>query len=158
MYRCRVDPSFPSVSNLYHRCLYITCCFWYDSHSSQFLLKHNSNPIPLIALAAVSCLRSLCGFGFPLFVPAMYAKLGYGKGDTILACCAILLGCPAYVPLGPLLFLISLTTPLILFRPFFFWTYGRRIRMASKYAHKPQTRQIAEEPQTTTEPKRSENT
>ncbi|KAF8800056.1 MFS polyamine transporter [Phlegmacium glaucopus] len=69
------------------------------------------------ALAATSCLRSLAGFGFPLFAPAMFAKLGYGKGDTVLACFAIALGVPA---------------------PFLFWKYGRRIRMSSKYAHKPQ--------------------
>jgi hypothetical protein len=49
------------------------------------------------ALAAVSFLRSLAGFGFPLFAPAMYAKLGYGKGNTILAAFAVALGCPAYV-------------------------------------------------------------
>ena len=49
------------------------------------------------ALAAVAFLRSLCGFGFPLFAPSMYAALGYGKGDTILACIAIIVGCPAYV-------------------------------------------------------------
>ena len=30
------------------------------------------------ALAAVSILRSLAGFGFPLFAPAMYNALGYG--------------------------------------------------------------------------------
>lgn len=52
-----------------------------------------------IALAATSCLRSLAGFGFPLFAPAMFNKLGYGKGGTILACLAIILGCPAYVHL-----------------------------------------------------------
>ena len=46
------------------------------------------------ALAAVSVLRSLAGFGFPLFAPAMYAALGYGKGDTILAAAAIIIGCP----------------------------------------------------------------
>ncbi|KAF8066548.1 MFS polyamine transporter [Lyophyllum atratum] len=67
------------------------------------------------ALAAVSCLRSLCGFGFPLFAPAMYKALGYGKGDTILAAVAVLLGCPA---------------------PWFFWKYGKQIRMKSKYARK----------------------
>jgi hypothetical protein len=49
------------------------------------------------ALAAVSCLRSLAGFGFPLFAPAMYRTLGYGKGNTILAAASIALGCPAYV-------------------------------------------------------------
>lgn len=49
------------------------------------------------AMAAVSFLRSLAGFGFPLFAPAMYSALGYGKGDTVLAVCAIVIGCPAYV-------------------------------------------------------------
>ncbi|KAI0315926.1 MFS polyamine transporter [Amylostereum chailletii] len=66
------------------------------------------------ALAAVSFLRSLCGFGFPLFAPAMYNALGYGKGDTILACIAIAIGCPA---------------------PFLLWFYGERIRSASKFAN-----------------------
>ncbi|KAJ7306800.1 MFS polyamine transporter [Mycena albidolilacea] len=64
------------------------------------------------ALAAVSFLRSLCGFGFPLFAPSMYMKLGYGKGDTILAVLGIVIGCPA---------------------PWLFWTYGKQIRMKSKY-------------------------
>jgi hypothetical protein len=49
------------------------------------------------ALAAAACLRSLAGFGFPLFAPAMYGALGFGKGDTILAVVAIVIGCPAYV-------------------------------------------------------------
>ncbi|OBZ77932.1 hypothetical protein A0H81_01635 [Grifola frondosa] len=65
------------------------------------------------ALAAVTFLRSLAGFGFPLFAPAMYNALGYGKGDTILAIVAIVIGCPA---------------------PFLFWKYGERIRHASRYA------------------------
>jgi len=65
------------------------------------------------ALAAVFCLRSLAGFGFPLFAPAMYAALGYGKGDTILAAVAIAIGCPA---------------------PFILWRYGERIRKNSRYA------------------------
>ena len=47
------------------------------------------------ALAAVMFLNSLAGFGFPLFAPAMYRALGYGKGDTILAAFAIVIGCPA---------------------------------------------------------------
>jgi hypothetical protein len=50
------------------------------------------------ALACVACFRSLAGFGFPLFAPAMYNALGYGKGNTILACISIALGWPAYVP------------------------------------------------------------
>ncbi|KAI0686161.1 MFS polyamine transporter [Earliella scabrosa] len=65
------------------------------------------------ALAAATFLRSLAGFGFPLFAPSMYDALGYGKGDTILACAAIAIGVPA---------------------PFLFWKYGERIRNASRYA------------------------
>jgi MFS family permease len=49
------------------------------------------------ALAAATFLRSLAGFGFPLFAPTLYNALGYGKGDTILAVAAIVLGCPACV-------------------------------------------------------------
>jgi len=92
-----------------------------------------------IALAAVSCLRSIAGFGFPLFAPAMYAKLGYGKGDTILACLAVGLGCPACVSF--LSFLVvypdySFTSLILVFSPFLLWKYGKRIRMSSAYAHK----------------------
>ncbi|KAI0055615.1 MFS polyamine transporter [Artomyces pyxidatus] len=67
------------------------------------------------AMAAVSCLRSLAGFGFPLFAPPMYEALGFGKGNTILAGVAVLLGVPA---------------------PFLLWRYGERIRGASKHARK----------------------
>ncbi|KIK63474.1 hypothetical protein GYMLUDRAFT_41145 [Collybiopsis luxurians FD-317 M1] len=67
------------------------------------------------ALACVSCLRSFAGFGFPLFAPAMYNALGFGKGDTILAAVSIAIGWPA---------------------PIIFWKYGQAIRMKSKYAKK----------------------
>jgi len=95
-----------------------------------------------IALPAVSCLRSIAGFGFPLFAPAMYAKLGYGKGDTVLACLAVGLGCPACVL--SLSFLVvypdySFTSLIFIFSPFLLWKYGKRIRMSSTYAHKAQT-------------------
>ncbi|KAI9572551.1 MFS general substrate transporter [Boletus coccyginus] len=65
------------------------------------------------AMAAVSCLRSLAGCGFPLFAPAMYSALGFGKGDTVLAAVAVVIGCPA---------------------PWIFWRFGERIRNASRYA------------------------
>ena len=65
------------------------------------------------ALAATSCLRSLFGFAFPLFAPKMYAALGYGKGNTILAVLAFAIGVPS---------------------PILFWKYGKRIRMWSKHA------------------------
>lgn len=63
------------------------------------------------ALAAVSCFRSLAGFGFPLFAPYMYDALGYGKGDTILAAFCLGVGCPALV---------------------LFWIYGEKIRGMSR--------------------------
>ncbi|KAA1478671.1 MFS polyamine transporter [Dentipellis sp. KUC8613] len=67
------------------------------------------------ALAAATFLRSIAGFGFPLFAPAMFNALGYGKGDTILAAVAIAVGGPA---------------------PWLFWHYGERIRQSSRYATK----------------------
>ncbi|KAH9898224.1 MFS polyamine transporter [Cubamyces lactineus] len=67
------------------------------------------------ALAAVSFFRSMAGFGFPLFAPAMFAALGYGKGNTILAACAFAVGCPAM---------------------WLFWTYGKKIRSMSHHARK----------------------
>lgn len=48
-------------------------------------------------MGVISLLRSLAGFAFPLFGTVMYQSLGYGKGDTVLAAVAILVGCPAYV-------------------------------------------------------------
>ncbi|KAH8822566.1 MFS general substrate transporter [Flagelloscypha sp. PMI_526] len=64
------------------------------------------------ALAAASFLRSLCGFGFPLFAPYMYDAVGYGWGCTILALFSIVIGVPA---------------------PFVFWKYGKMIRGKSRW-------------------------
>lgn len=66
------------------------------------------------ALAAVNCMRALAGFGFPLFAPAMYDRLGVGKGNTVLAACGIALGCPA---------------------PWLLWFYGEKLRLMSANAH-----------------------
>ncbi|KAF7970479.1 hypothetical protein HWV62_23837 [Athelia sp. TMB] len=65
------------------------------------------------ALAAVSCLRSFAGFGFPLFAPKLWSGLGYGVGGSVLAGVAVVIGCPA---------------------PWLFWRYGERIREGSRYA------------------------
>lgn len=43
-------------------------------------------------MAAIMVLRSLAGFGFLLFAPAMYDKLGYGWGNSVLAFVALVLG------------------------------------------------------------------
>ncbi|KIJ49827.1 hypothetical protein M422DRAFT_246196 [Sphaerobolus stellatus SS14] len=81
--------------------------------SIQTYIIHAFTLYAASALAAAAFLRSLAGFGFPLFAPAMYKSLGYGKGDTILAACAIILGWPA---------------------PFLFWSYGEKIRASSRHA------------------------
>jgi hypothetical protein len=60
----------------------------------------SSHSLDPAALAAVSCLRSLAGFVFPLFAPDMYKSLGFGRADTLLAGIAILVGCPAYALLS----------------------------------------------------------
>ncbi|KAL9094775.1 MAG: hypothetical protein Q9165_003046 [Trypethelium subeluteriae] len=65
------------------------------------------------ALAAVVILRSLCGFGFPLFAPYLYQRVGYGWGSSILAFISIAIGIPS---------------------PFVFWFYGAKLRAVSKFA------------------------
>ncbi|KAE8146582.1 major facilitator superfamily domain-containing protein [Aspergillus avenaceus] len=65
------------------------------------------------AMAACALLRSLAGFGFPLFAPYLYQALGYGWGTSILAFISIGVGLPA---------------------PFVFWFYGGQLRAMSKYA------------------------
>lgn len=65
------------------------------------------------AISATACLRSLAGFGFPLFAPYMYAKLDYGWGNSLLAFIAIGLGWPA---------------------PILLWRYGEGMRMRSTFA------------------------
>ncbi|KAF8558851.1 MFS general substrate transporter [Imleria badia] len=46
------------------------------------------------ALGAASVFRSFLGFVFPLFGAQMYAKLGYGGGNSLLAGLAIVIGIP----------------------------------------------------------------
>ncbi|BGP14908.1 hypothetical protein JCM10213_003735 [Rhodosporidiobolus nylandii] len=69
------------------------------------------------ALAAATCLRSICGFAFPLFAPYMYNGIGYGWGCTVLALVSIVVGVPA----APVLYV-----------------YGERIRKQSRFAAKGQ--------------------
>lgn len=65
------------------------------------------------AVGAATVLRSLAGFGFPLFAPYMYAKLEYGWGNSLLAFIAIGLGWPA---------------------PILLWLYGEKLRKRSTFA------------------------
>jgi multidrug resistance protein len=65
------------------------------------------------AIAAVTVLRSLAAFGFPLFAPYMYEKLQYGWGNSMLGFISIVLGWPA---------------------PFLLWKYGELLRKKSTFA------------------------
>ncbi|KAG4429907.1 hypothetical protein IFR05_014613 [Cadophora sp. M221] len=65
------------------------------------------------AIGAATVLRSLAGFGFPLFAPYMYAKLHYGWGNSLLAFLAIALGWPA---------------------PILLWKFGEKLRKKSTFA------------------------
>ncbi|KAJ9223611.1 hypothetical protein DTO169C6_3963 [Paecilomyces variotii] len=65
------------------------------------------------ASAASFLCRGLCAFGFPLFAPSLYARLGYGWGDSILGFVALI---------------ISGLVPVML------WKFGVRLRKISSYA------------------------
>ncbi|KAF5363756.1 hypothetical protein D9756_001106 [Leucocoprinus leucothites] len=65
------------------------------------------------AIAGVSSFRSFAGFGFPLFADKMYAQLGDGWGNSILALICLVIGCPS---------------------PFIFYRYGPRLRAWSNAA------------------------
>ncbi|KAI1647091.1 MFS general substrate transporter [Daldinia loculata] len=63
------------------------------------------------ASAASQFLRSIAGFAFPIFAPAMYQNLGYGWGNSVLALTFVVIGWPA---------------------PFLLWTYGAKLRAMGK--------------------------
>ena len=65
------------------------------------------------AIAAATVLRSLAGFGFPLFAPSMFNALDYGWGNSLLGFIAIGLGVPA---------------------PYMLWKFGEKLRGKSKFA------------------------
>ncbi|KAF2460448.1 MFS multidrug transporter [Lineolata rhizophorae] len=65
------------------------------------------------AIGSATVLRSLCGFGFPLFAPYMYEALGNGWGNSLLGFISIALGIPG---------------------PFVLWKYGQKLREKSKFA------------------------
>ncbi|RWA14779.1 hypothetical protein EKO27_g355 [Xylaria grammica] len=65
------------------------------------------------AVSAGTVFRSLAGFGFPLFAPSLYDRLGYGWGNTLLALLGVALGFPG---------------------PFLLWKYGERLRKRSPFA------------------------
>ena len=64
-------------------------------------------------MAAAVVLRSVAGFGFPLFADYMYKRLGLGWGSSLLGFLGMVVGIPA---------------------PFLFWYWGERLRKRSSYA------------------------
>ncbi|KAL6151024.1 hypothetical protein ACJQWK_10718 [Exserohilum turcicum] len=64
-------------------------------------------------MAATTVLRSLAGFLFPLFAPAMYKGLDFGWGNSLLGFISLGMGVPA---------------PLLL------WVYGEKLRSVSQFA------------------------
>lgn len=65
------------------------------------------------ASAAGTFMRSLAGFGFPLFAPYLYQRLDYGWGNSVLALVAVMIGLPM---------------------PFLLWVYGPALRRRSPYS------------------------
>ncbi|KAI2640368.1 MFS general substrate transporter [Hypomontagnella submonticulosa] len=65
------------------------------------------------AVGAATVLRSLAGFGFPLFAPSLYDRLGYGWGNTLMALLGIAIGWPS---------------------PILLWKYGETLRKRSPFA------------------------
>ena len=65
------------------------------------------------AIAATAVFRSLGGFAFPLFAPAMYKALGYGWGNSVLSFAGIAVGLPV---------------------PFILWWFGESLRKRSTFA------------------------
>ena len=65
------------------------------------------------AMAAAVVLRSVLGFGFPLFAPNLYDQLGYGWGNSLIGFVALAIGIPG---------------PMLLFK------FGAKLREKSTYA------------------------
>ncbi|KAK7927101.1 mfs multidrug protein [Apiospora marii] len=65
------------------------------------------------AVGAATVMRSLAGFGFPLFAASLYDRLGLGWGNSLLAFLGIVIGWPS---------------------PVLLWYYGEPLRKRSPFA------------------------
>lgn len=63
------------------------------------------------ASAATRFMSNMFAFGFPIFAPQMYTRLGYGWGNSLLALLVVLLGWPT---------------------PFILWKYGAYLRSVGR--------------------------
>lgn len=82
------------------------------------------------AIGTTAVTRSLTGFGFPLFAPAMYDALGWGWGNSVLAFAALGIGYPGALVL---------------------WFYGKRLRALSPFAANPEEHREKNESQASEE-------
>ncbi|KAF2265303.1 MFS general substrate transporter [Lojkania enalia] len=81
--------------------------------SIQTYLVDSYSRFAASAIAAATVLRSLAGFGFPLFAPTMYDRLDFGWGNSLLGFVALGIGVPA---------------------PFMLWRFGGVLRRKSQFA------------------------
>lgn len=80
---------------------------------TQIYLVDSYSRFASSAMASAVVLRSLAGFGFPLFAPYLYSALDLNWGNSLLAFIGITVGIPA---------------------PFLLWKYGEGLRARSTYA------------------------
>ncbi|KAL3440189.1 major facilitator superfamily domain-containing protein [Aspergillus insuetus] len=99
-----IVPIIASMLFAFGGCLIFNSIFTYLAHAYP---KYAAS-----ALAGNDFMRSSFGAGFPLFATAMFHNLGVGWACTLLGCLSVL-----FVPY-----------------PFVLYVFGKRIRMASKYA------------------------
>ncbi|KAL1301458.1 hypothetical protein AAFC00_005708 [Neodothiora populina] len=81
--------------------------------ASQTYVVDSYSRFAASAVASTTVLRSLAGFGFPLFARSLYGALGYGWGNSLLGFVAIAFGIPA---------------------PILLWFYGETLRKKSRFA------------------------
>lgn len=92
----------PDIGVAIFGCGYIASGLAVQAYVTDAFLEYNAS-----AGAASQLIRNIFAFAFPIFAPSLYASLGYGLGNTLLAVIAITIGLPG---------------PLIL------WKYGEMLR------------------------------
>lgn len=83
-------------------CGYIVTAGAASAYITDAFLSHTAS-----AGAASRFVSSTFAFAFPIFAPKLYSTLGYGWGNTTLACLSVVIGFPT---------------------PFLLWKYGGRLR------------------------------
>jgi DHA1 family multidrug resistance protein-like MFS transporter len=99
-----ISPIIASMLFAAGGCLVVNCVFNYLTDAYPAYAAS--------ALASNDFMRSMFAAGFPLFATAMFHNLGVGWASTLLGCLSVL-----FVPF-----------------PFILCFYGKRLRMASKWA------------------------